>query len=107
MAKFPEAVAVYFVSGICAGLVFLLCLFGLRSTLVRDVKDLFSELKEEMTGAWGPCPELAGDLDDDTSSDSSSHRLTRSYRAAGTSSPERTVEKEEEAEHPQGAARGL
>nr|XP_046178979.1 protein eva-1 homolog C isoform X2 [Oncorhynchus gorbuscha] len=40
----PERVALYFVSGICAGLVFLLCLFGLRSTLVRDVKDLATEL---------------------------------------------------------------
>uniref|UniRef100_A0A671WIZ0 SUEL-type lectin domain-containing protein n=1 Tax=Sparus aurata TaxID=8175 RepID=A0A671WIZ0_SPAAU len=44
----PERVALYFVSGICAGLVFLLCLFGLRSTIVRDVKELVSEVNEEL-----------------------------------------------------------
>ncbi|TRY88800.1 hypothetical protein DNTS_015016, partial [Danionella cerebrum] len=44
----PETVALYFVSGICAGLLFLLCLFGLKSTLIQDLKDLVSELGDEL-----------------------------------------------------------
>ncbi|XP_070300248.1 protein eva-1 homolog C-like [Salvelinus sp. IW2-2015] len=43
----PERVFLYFVSGICPGLVFLLCLFGLRFTVVRDVKDLVTELGDK------------------------------------------------------------
>ncbi|XP_036381306.1 protein eva-1 homolog C-like isoform X2 [Megalops cyprinoides] len=89
---FPEAVALYFVSGICAGLVFLLCLFGLKSTLVRDVKDLFSEADDDMRG---PCSEPT---EDDTASDSSFRRLTRCYRVANMFSPERMVDTEEEME---------
>ncbi|KAJ8348757.1 hypothetical protein SKAU_G00273460 [Synaphobranchus kaupii] len=95
---FPEAVALYFVSGICAGLVFLLCLFGLKATLVRDVKDLFSEMEDEIRGTPSSRSELVEDLDNGTSSESSFHRLTRSYRAASMFSPERMVEQEEEDE---------
>ncbi|XP_035291284.1 protein eva-1 homolog C-like isoform X2 [Anguilla anguilla] len=93
---FPEAVVLYFVSGICAGLVFLLCLFGLKSTLVRDVKDLFSEMEDEIRGTPSSRPELVEDLHNGTSSESSFHRLTRSYRVASMFSPERMVEQEEE-----------
>lgn len=72
----PERVALYFVSGICAGLVFLLCLFGLRSTLVKDVKELVSELKLDRRLQ----KEFMDDLFEDDISDSSSFRcLTKSH----------------------------
>nr|XP_040029423.1 protein eva-1 homolog C isoform X1 [Gasterosteus aculeatus aculeatus] len=78
---FPERVALYFVSGICAGLVFLLCLFGIRSTLVRDVKNLAADLKEELKASRRKREELMEDLfDDDVSDTSSFRRLTQSYR---------------------------
>lgn len=84
----PERVALYFVSGICAGLVFLLCLFGLRSTIVRDVKDLVSDLSEELKASRRQRKELMEDLfDNDISDTSSFRRLTQSYRAADIFSP--------------------
>lgn len=84
----PERVALYFVSGICAGLVFLLCLFGIRSTLVRDVKDLVSDLKEELRASRRRRKELMEDLFDDDISDTSSFRhLTQSYRTTEILSP--------------------
>uniref|UniRef100_A0A8C8BSK1 SUEL-type lectin domain-containing protein n=1 Tax=Oncorhynchus tshawytscha TaxID=74940 RepID=A0A8C8BSK1_ONCTS len=88
MLGLPERVALYFVSGICAGLVFLLCLFGLRSTLVRDVKDLATELGAELKASRRPRREVMEDqYDDDTSDASSFRRLTQSYRAADIFSP--------------------
>uniref|UniRef100_A0A8D0A684 Si:ch73-335m24.2 n=1 Tax=Sander lucioperca TaxID=283035 RepID=A0A8D0A684_SANLU len=84
----PERVALYFVSGICAGLVFLLCLFGIRSTLVRDVKDLVSDLKDELKASRRQRKELMEDLFDDDISDTSSFcRLTQSYRTTEILSP--------------------
>ncbi|XP_035266046.1 protein eva-1 homolog C-like isoform X2 [Anguilla anguilla] len=91
----PEKVALYFVSGICAGLLFLLCLFGLKSTLGRDVKDLIYELREDLKDTQDPGTELMEDISNDTSSDSSLHRLERSYCLAEIFSPELMVEMEE------------
>ncbi|XP_031442793.1 protein eva-1 homolog C isoform X2 [Clupea harengus] len=81
----PETVALYFVSGICAGLVFLLCLFGLKSTLVRDAKELFSELGDELKAT-----RRRGNFEDDEDviSDSSFRRLTQSYRMADMFGPD-------------------
>ncbi|XP_029972778.1 protein eva-1 homolog C isoform X2 [Salarias fasciatus] len=88
MLGLPERVALYFVSGICAGLVFLLCLFGVRSTVVRDVKDLVSDLSEELKAARRNRNELMEDLYDDEVSDTSSfRRLTQSYRTTDILSP--------------------
>lgn len=78
--------ALYFVSGICAGLVFLLCLFGVKSTLVRDVKDLVSDIEDEIKTARRSRPGLI--IDDDISLDSSFPRLTQPYRGADMFSPE-------------------
>lgn len=86
----PEKVALYFVSGICAGLIFLLCLFGLKSTLVQDVKELFSDLKDELKAPQGPLPELT-EPDDDTASESSLRHLTHSYRTTEVFRPELMV----------------
>ncbi|XP_072289275.1 protein eva-1 homolog C [Eucyclogobius newberryi] len=74
---FPEKVAFYFVSGICAGLVFLLCIFGLRSmsTLVKDVKQIVSDLNDELFHRKG----IREDLIEDELSDISSCQLTKSY----------------------------
>ncbi|XP_030251810.1 protein eva-1 homolog C isoform X1 [Sparus aurata] len=99
----PERVALYFVSGICAGLVFLLCLFGLRSTIVRDVKELVSEVNEELKASRRRRKELMEDLfDDDISDTSSFRRLTQSYRTNDILSPSTlTVEMvDREVEHP-------
>lgn len=76
--------ALYFVSGICAGLVFLLCLFGLRSTLVKDAKELVSELKASRRQQ----KEFMDDLFEDDISDSSSFRhLTQSPCTADAFAP--------------------
>ncbi|KAM9795129.1 protein eva-1 homolog C [Neosynchiropus ocellatus] len=84
----PERVALYFVSGICAGLVFLLCLFGIRSTLVRDVKELVSDINEELKASRRRRKETIVDLfDDDISDTSSFRRLTQSYREADNFTP--------------------
>nr|XP_061792581.1 protein eva-1 homolog C [Nerophis lumbriciformis] len=82
----PERVVLYFVSGICAGLVFLLCLFGLRSTLVKDVKELVSELQDEMKTSRRQHKDLTEDLfDNDELSEASSFcRLAQSYRTSLT-----------------------
>uniref|UniRef100_A0A673CXL8 Si:ch73-335m24.2 n=1 Tax=Sphaeramia orbicularis TaxID=375764 RepID=A0A673CXL8_9TELE len=85
---FPERVALYFVSGICAGLVFLLCVFGLRSTLVKDVKELVSDLNDELKASRRRRKELMDDLFDEDISDTSSFcRLTQSYRTTDIFSP--------------------
>lgn len=80
---FPEKVAFFFVSGICAGLLLLLCLFGVRSTLIKDVKELVAELGDEYRASRKRRRGLMEDLYDDNVSDTSSFcRLTQSYRAA-------------------------
>lgn len=80
--------ALYFVSGICAGLVFLLCLFGIRSTLVKDVKELVSELNDELKASRRQRGELIEDLfDDDISDTSSFRRLTQSDRTTDIFGP--------------------
>lgn len=86
LSGLPETVALYFVSGICAGLVFLLCLFGVKSTLVRDVKDLMSDLEDEIKTTRRSRHGLI--TDDDISLDSSFPRLTHPYRGADLFSPE-------------------
>ncbi|XP_048032984.1 protein eva-1 homolog C isoform X2 [Megalobrama amblycephala] len=81
----PETVALYFVSGICAGLFFLLCLFGLKSTLIRDLKDLASELGDELKSSHRSQGGLIDDFDEDEASLRSSFRhLMRPYRMPET-----------------------
>ncbi|XP_063045408.1 protein eva-1 homolog C [Engraulis encrasicolus] len=82
----PETVALYFVSGICAGLVFLLCLFGLKSTFVRDAKELFTELGDEIKATRRQRPNYEDD--DDVMSDNSLRRLTHPYRMADMFGPD-------------------
>ncbi|KAM9470988.1 protein eva-1 homolog C isoform 1-T1 [Clarias gariepinus] len=82
----PETVALYFVSGICAGLVFLLCLFGVKSTLVRDVKDLVSDLEDEIKTARRSRGGMISD--DNISLDSSFPHITHPYCGADFFRPE-------------------
>ncbi|XP_018952664.2 protein eva-1 homolog C-like isoform X3 [Cyprinus carpio] len=85
----PETVALYFVSGICAGLFFLLCLFGLKSTLIRDLKDLASEIGDELKSSHRTHGGLIDDFDDDDASLRSSFRhLSRPYRTPDVFNPE-------------------
>lgn len=88
--------ALYFVSGICAGLVFLLCLFSLCSTLVKDVKELVSELKKSRRQQ----KEFMDDLFEDDVSDSSSfRRLTQPHCTTDAFTPSTlTVELQREVE---------
>ncbi|XP_028272486.1 protein eva-1 homolog C isoform X2 [Parambassis ranga] len=103
----PERVALYFVSGICAGLVFLLCLFGLRSTLVRDVKDLVSDLNEELKASRRRRRELMEDLyEEDVSDTSSFRRLTQSYRTTDVFNPSVLEMAEREVEQPRDLPNG-
>lgn len=78
--------ALYFVSGICAGLVFLLCLFGVKSTLVRDVKDLVSDLEDEIKTARRSRGGMISD--DNISLDSSFPHITHPYCGADFFRPE-------------------
>ncbi|XP_051790917.1 protein eva-1 homolog C isoform X2 [Erpetoichthys calabaricus] len=97
----PEAVALYFVSGICAGLVFLFCIFGLKATMVQDVKNLCADLngKVKTVNEEEPKQEETDDSDDDTSSESSFRRLARSYHTSeNVFTPEMTAEIIERAE---------
>ncbi|XP_059377518.1 protein eva-1 homolog C isoform X2 [Carassius carassius] len=85
----PEAVALYFVSGICAGLFFLLCLFGLKSTLIRDLKDLASELGDELTSSRRTHGGQIDDFDEDDAYLQSSFRpLPRPYYTPDVFNPE-------------------
>uniref|UniRef100_A0A8C2G456 Si:ch73-335m24.2 n=1 Tax=Cyprinus carpio TaxID=7962 RepID=A0A8C2G456_CYPCA len=85
----PETVALYFVSGICAGLFFLLCLFGLKSTLIRDLKDLASELGDELKSSNRTHGGLIDDFDEDDAYLRSSFRhLARPYRTPDVFNPE-------------------
>ncbi|XP_056625083.1 protein eva-1 homolog C isoform X1 [Triplophysa dalaica] len=84
----PEKVALYFVSGICAGLLFLMCLFGVKSTLVRDLKDLVSEIGDELKASQRSRGGLDDYDDDEASLRSSFHHLTSSYRTANMFNPE-------------------
>lgn len=80
--------ALYFVSGICAGLLFLMCLFGVKSTLVRDLKDLVSEMGDELKASQRSRGGLDDYDDDEASLRSSFRHLTSSYRTANMFNPE-------------------
>ncbi|XP_028315965.1 protein eva-1 homolog C [Gouania willdenowi] len=83
-----EPVTLYFVSGICSGLVFLLCLFGFRSTVISDIKDVVCDLRDEIKASRRHSQELKQDFyNSDVSETSSFCGLTQSYRAEDILSP--------------------
>lgn len=84
---FPEKVVLYFVSGIFSGLVFLLCIFGLRWTFIRDVKRLVSEFSELKASHKHNKSIVDYPSDDETSDNSSVCCLTKSHCVQDMQSP--------------------
>ncbi|XP_030066595.1 protein eva-1 homolog C [Microcaecilia unicolor] len=80
----PEKVALYFLCGVSAGLVFLLCILAPKM-FIQDIKKIFweQELVDSLElGILRSKDENEDIYKDDSSSDSSFRRLTQSYRAS-------------------------
>ncbi|XP_048400878.1 protein eva-1 homolog C isoform X2 [Stegostoma tigrinum] len=80
----PEKVALYFVSGVCSGLVFILCAFGFHVLVRQDLKKLLREPEDnqECENGHTKISDDNDNDDDDASSDISFRRLTRQYRTS-------------------------
>ncbi|XP_007669752.1 protein eva-1 homolog C-like isoform X2 [Ornithorhynchus anatinus] len=82
----PEKLGLYFLCGVSAGLVFLLCVFAPKMAFIQDVKEAFWDLKiggeSKLGGTKLQDQEEDDNHNDDSSSDSSFRRLTRIYRAS-------------------------
>ncbi|NXA32507.1 EVA1C protein, partial [Eudromia elegans] len=99
----PETAGLYFLCGVSGGLLLLLCIISPKMAFLQDVREAFKD------PALGRSSELSRtklqdeqdeDLPDDSSSDSSFRRLTRTYRATDNIfSPELTAAMEGAAEH--------
>ncbi|XP_038631521.1 protein eva-1 homolog C isoform X5 [Scyliorhinus canicula] len=76
----PEKAALFFVSGVCSGLVFILCAFGFHVLVRQDIRKLLSELQDNQESENGRTK--ISDDEDDASSDASFRRLTQQYRAS-------------------------
>ncbi|XP_072361489.1 protein eva-1 homolog C isoform X1 [Scyliorhinus torazame] len=76
----PEKAALFFVSGVCSGLVFILCAFGFHVLVRQDIRKLLSEPQDNPESENGRTK--ISDDEDDASSDASFRRLTRQYRAS-------------------------
>ncbi|XP_078068180.1 protein eva-1 homolog C [Mustelus asterias] len=76
----PEKAALYFVSGVCSGLVFILCAFGFHVLVRQDIRKLLSEPQDNQESENEGTK--VSDDEDDASSDASFRRLTRQYRAS-------------------------
>ncbi|KAM6413605.1 protein eva-1 homolog C-like [Rhynochetos jubatus] len=98
----PEKVGLYFLCGVSGGLVLLLCIISPKTTFLQELGEALRDPE------LGSSRELSGtklqdeqdeDLPDDSSSDSSFRRLTRTYRATDSIfSPELTAAMEGAAE---------
>ncbi|XP_029463819.1 protein eva-1 homolog C-like [Rhinatrema bivittatum] len=95
----PEKVGLYFLCGVSIGLVFLLCLL-IPKMFVQDMKKIFWKSEMEDSLELGRIRSKDEDIyKDDSSSDSSFRRLTRSYRNSNNIfSPELTAAIEEATE---------
>ncbi|XP_032886450.1 protein eva-1 homolog C-like isoform X1 [Amblyraja radiata] len=76
----PEKVALFFLSGVCSGLVFILCTIGFHMLLRQDISKLQSEAEDNQESENGHIK--ISDDEDDGSSDISFRQLTRQYRAS-------------------------
>ncbi|XP_062916822.1 protein eva-1 homolog C isoform X2 [Mobula hypostoma] len=72
----PEKVALFFMSGVCSGLVFILCTFGFHMLLRHDIRKLQSEAEDNQECENG---HTRISDDDDASSNTSFRQLTRQY----------------------------
>ncbi|XP_072914346.1 protein eva-1 homolog C isoform X3 [Hemitrygon akajei] len=73
----PEKVALFFLSGVCSGLVFILCTFGFHMLLRHDIRKLQSEAEVNQESENGHT--RISDDEDDASSNTSFRQLTRQY----------------------------
>ncbi|XP_010216166.1 PREDICTED: protein eva-1 homolog C-like [Tinamus guttatus] len=99
----PETAGLYFLCGVSGGLMLLLCIISPKMAFLQDMREAFKD------PTLGRSSELSRtklqdeqdeDLPDDSSSDSSFRRLTRTYRATDNIfSPELTAAMEGAAEH--------
>ncbi|KAM7095106.1 protein eva-1 homolog C-like isoform 2-T2 [Ciconia maguari] len=99
----PEKVGLYFLCGVSGGLMLLLCIISPKTTFLQEVGEA---LKDPELGSSSELhrtklrDEQDEDLPDDSSSDSSFRRLTRTYRATDSIfGPELTAAMEGAAEH--------
>ncbi|XP_075369427.1 protein eva-1 homolog C-like isoform X2 [Mycteria americana] len=99
----PEKVGLYFLCGVSGGLMLLLCIVSPKTTFLQEVGEA---LKDPELGSSSELhrtklrDEQDEDLPDDSSSDSSFRRLTRTYRATDSIfGPELTAAMEGAAEH--------
>ncbi|KAM9600694.1 protein eva-1 homolog C-like isoform 3-T3 [Morphnus guianensis] len=99
----PEKVGLYFLCGVSGGLMVLLCIISPKTTFLQEVGEA---LKDPELGSSSELSrtklrdEQDEDLPDDSSSDSSFRRLTRTYRATDSIfSPELTAAMEGAVEH--------
>ncbi|XP_053547109.1 protein eva-1 homolog C-like [Bombina bombina] len=81
----PEKLALYFLCGVSAGLVFLLCIFTPKIIFLQDIKKAFWEPQSNDEPVLGGIKMVVRRVDenrehDDSSSESSFRRLSHSYR---------------------------
>uniref|UniRef100_A0A803W591 SUEL-type lectin domain-containing protein n=1 Tax=Ficedula albicollis TaxID=59894 RepID=A0A803W591_FICAL len=99
----PEKVALYFLCGVSGGLMLLLCIISPKTTFLQEMGEALKdpELGSSLElGRTKLRDEQDEDVADDSSSDSSFRRLTRTYRATDSIfGPELTAAMEGAVEH--------
>ncbi|NXA45860.1 EVA1C protein, partial [Nothocercus julius] len=99
----PETAGLYFLCGVSGGLMLLLCIISPKMAFLQDMREAFKDPTLGRSSELSKSKlqdEQDEDLPDDSSSDSSFRRLTRTYRATDNIfSPELTAAMEGAAEH--------
>ncbi|XP_068061151.1 protein eva-1 homolog C-like isoform X4 [Anomalospiza imberbis] len=99
----PEKVALYFLCGVSGGLMLLLCIISPKTTFLQEVGEALKDPELGSSSELGRTKlrdEQDEDVPDDSSSDSSFRRLTRTYRATDSIfGPELTAAMEGAVEH--------
>ncbi|XP_064283450.1 protein eva-1 homolog C-like isoform X6 [Passer domesticus] len=99
----PEKVALYFLCGVSGGLMLLLCIISPKTTFLQEVREALKDPELGSSSELGRTKlrdEQDEDIPDDSSSDSSFRRLTRTYRATDSIfGPELTAAMEGAVEH--------
>ncbi|NWX88964.1 EVA1C protein, partial [Nothoprocta ornata] len=99
----PETAGLYFLCGVSGGLMLLLCIISPKMAFLQDMREAFKDptlARSSELSRTKLQDEQDEDLPDDSSSDSSFRRLTRTYRATDNIfSPELTAAMEGAAEH--------
>ncbi|XP_051642041.1 protein eva-1 homolog C-like isoform X3 [Manacus candei] len=99
----PEKVGLYFLCGVSGGLMLLLCIISPKTAFLQEVGEALKDPELGSSSELGRTKlrdEQDEDLPDDSSSDSSFRRLTRTYRATDSIfSPELTAAMEGAVDH--------